>query len=213
MRSARAGLVARIALASTTALFLTSCGDDPVDSAKGAVSGPSGPPPAHVGQAVPAHLTASGNSYDLTLTVDQVTCGIGTITGDSGTLDAPDGYRYCEADIDVVNTGSGTTGKLSFTGTMNGEDGASYPSDADATDAAGAIITTLNGKFYGDAKTPPLAPGRNAETTVVWALPLGIGPTHFSLAGAGVTGGAGTPSVGPIAVGAGDVTWQIPKGQ
>ena len=212
MAKSRRGLIARVGLGITIALFVTSCTDDHADSSKGAPSGPS-TPPAKVGQSIPARLSGSGNATDIGIVVDQVRCGIDSIDQNSGPLEVPDGYRYCEADLEVTNTGGGTTGKLTFTGTMNGEDGASYASDPDATKAAGAVITTLNTKFYGTPETPPLAAGQKAETAVVWAMPIGIGPTGMTLAGPGVTSVAAQPALGPITVAAGDIQWQSPKGE
>ncbi len=212
MANVRRGLIARVGLGITIALFVASCTDSHEDSSKGALSPPA-TPPAKVGQSIPAHLSGSGTATDIGIVVDQVRCGIGSIDQDSGPLEVPNGYRYCEADLEVANTGGGTTGKLAFTGTMKGEDGASYASDPDATKAAGAVITTLNPKFYGTADTPPLSAGQKAETAVVWAMPIGIAPTGMTLAGAGVTSAAAKPALGPIAVAAGDIEWQSPKGE
>ncbi len=181
----------------------------------GFATGASSVPPIGIGDQFPAHVsaTASTPEIDLSITVDLLTCGIAEFAGSSTTLESPDGYRYCEADLDITNVGGASTGKLSLTGTVRADDEGDYASDPDATKAAGAVVTTLNSKSYGGTATPPIPAGGSAETAVAWALPLGVAPVQLTFAGSGMTGATGGAAIGPVAAAADDIEWRLPKGQ
>jgi hypothetical protein len=220
-----------IATAALVAVLAAGCSQDSQDQPAGDQAGSAttvpaptttnryagNPEPQAVGQPFPFDLEDEGAQLTVTV-VRPVVCGIkgyniptNRDTGEPAyRLPVPEGTRFCQVDLQVLNSGKRQV-QFSPGGNLYDTEDRQYEHDEEAT---AALEDSLPSNLFPGVNTVELRPGQRGRTVVVFPIQTGAAPAYVELADGGVVETLhGDRNEARVNIAPGDVSWQNPQGK